>query len=91
MDDSRLQAVFLESDKGKMLYGSEEDEVAALKTLSAIELDDQQLKDMVISNFVTRYAKLSEVPIYLLQFISICKIVGGFLFFLWQEVVFIDL
>lgn len=76
VDGSRLQAVFLESDKGKMLYGLEEDEVAALKTLSAIELDDQQLKETMISNFVKRYAKLSEVLIHLLHFFSICKIVG---------------
>lgn len=61
VDNIRLQAVSIESDKEKMLYGSQEDEVAALKSLSAIELDDQQLKETVISHFMSKSAKLSEV------------------------------
>ncbi|XP_059446358.1 protein SEMI-ROLLED LEAF 2 isoform X1 [Corylus avellana] len=59
VDNIRLQAVSIESDK-EMLYGSQEDEVAALKSLSAIELDDQQLKETVISHFMSKSAKLSE-------------------------------
>ncbi|KAI4324302.1 hypothetical protein L6164_023854 [Bauhinia variegata] len=58
VDDMRLQAVCIES--GKMLYGSQEDEVAALKSLSAVELDDKQLKETVISYFMTKFSKLSE-------------------------------
>ncbi|GLT53623.1 hypothetical protein SLA2020_268820 [Shorea laevis] len=60
VNNIRLQAVSIESDKKKMLYGSQGDEVAALKSLSAIELDDQQLKETVISHFMSKSAKLSE-------------------------------
>lgn len=60
VDDARLQAVFKESNKGKIFYGSQEDEVAALKSLSAIQLNDHQLKETVISHFMTKFAKLSE-------------------------------
>ncbi|KAF3458013.1 hypothetical protein FNV43_RR02676 [Rhamnella rubrinervis] len=59
VDDIRLQAV-LESDKEKLSYGYQEDAVAALKSLSAIEIDDQKLKETTISHFMTKFAKLSE-------------------------------
>ncbi|GAU43910.1 hypothetical protein TSUD_88830 [Trifolium subterraneum] len=58
VDDVRLQAVNKESEK--ILYGSQEDDVAAIKSLSAIELDDKQLKETVISYFLTKYSKLPE-------------------------------
>ncbi|XP_045824109.1 protein SEMI-ROLLED LEAF 2-like [Trifolium pratense] len=58
VDDVRLQAVNTESEK--ILYGSQEDDVAAIKSLSAIELDDKQLKETVISYFLTKYSKLPE-------------------------------
>lgn len=61
VDDIRLQAVSIESDGGKIRYGSEEDEVTASKSLSAIESDDQKLKETVISHFLSKSAKLSEV------------------------------
>ncbi|KAL2332211.1 hypothetical protein Fmac_019792 [Flemingia macrophylla] len=57
VDDIRLQAVCIDSEK---IYGSQEDEVAALKSLSAIELDNKQLKETVISYFMTKFTKLSE-------------------------------
>ncbi|KAJ0093087.1 hypothetical protein Patl1_26346 [Pistacia atlantica] len=60
VEDIRLQAVYSESGKTKIAYGSEEDEVCALKSLSAIELHDHQLKETVISHFMTKFAKLSE-------------------------------
>ncbi|KAL2506308.1 ARM repeat superfamily protein [Abeliophyllum distichum] len=41
-------------------YGSQEDEVAALRSLSSIESSDHQLKEIVISHFMTEYGKLSE-------------------------------
>ena len=44
-----------------MLYGSEEDEVAAVKSLSTLKLDDNRLKETVISYFMTKFAKLPEV------------------------------
>ncbi|EEF29339.1 protein SEMI-ROLLED LEAF 2 [Ricinus communis] len=49
-----------ESDRGKMVYGSEEDDIAASKSLSAIELDDHQLKETVISQLMTKFTKLTE-------------------------------
>lgn len=61
VDDIRLQAVPIESNKKKILYGTQEDEVAASKSLSAIESDDQQLKETVISHFMSKFATLSEV------------------------------
>lgn len=59
-----MKAVCVEPSK-KVAYGSQQDELSALKSLSAIELDDQRLKETVISHFMTRYGKLSEV-IYLM-------------------------
>ncbi|XP_061367292.1 protein SEMI-ROLLED LEAF 2-like isoform X2 [Gastrolobium bilobum] len=62
VDDVRLQAVCIESQK--IIFGSPEDEVAAMKSLSAIELDDKQLKETVISHFMTKFSKLSEDELY---------------------------
>lgn len=45
----------------KTAYGSQEDEDAAMKSLAAIELDDRHLKETVISHFMTKFEKLSEV------------------------------
>ncbi|XP_019436549.1 PREDICTED: uncharacterized protein LOC109342934 isoform X1 [Lupinus angustifolius] len=58
VDDIRLQAVCIESDK--ITYGSQEDEVAAMNSLSTAELDDKQLKETVISFFMAKFSKLSE-------------------------------
>ncbi|KAK7261608.1 hypothetical protein RIF29_27923 [Crotalaria pallida] len=58
VDDIRLQAVCIESEK--IIYGSQEDEAAAMKSLSAVKLDDKQLKETVISFFMTKFSKLSE-------------------------------
>lgn len=59
VDDIRLQAVI--ESKEKMLCRSQEDAVAALNSLSAIERDDHTLKEAAVSHFTTKYAKLSEV------------------------------
>lgn len=59
VDDVRLQAVNIESEK--IIYGSQEDDVAAVESLSAVELDVKQLKETVISYFLTKYSKLPEV------------------------------
>ncbi|KAF5451993.1 hypothetical protein F2P56_027038 [Juglans regia] len=56
----RLQSVSIESDKEKISYGSQEDEASALKSLSFIELDDQKLKETVMSHFMSKSAKLTE-------------------------------
>ncbi|KAK7257871.1 hypothetical protein RIF29_32166 [Crotalaria pallida] len=58
VDDVRLQAVYIESEK--IIYGSQEDDVVAMKSLSAVALDDKQLKETVISYFQTKFSKISE-------------------------------
>ncbi|MED6160367.1 hypothetical protein PIB30_050822 [Stylosanthes scabra] len=58
VDDVRLQAVYKESEK--IVYGSQEDDIAAVKSLSALQLDDKQLKETVKSYFLTKYSKLPE-------------------------------
>ncbi|KAG5530829.1 hypothetical protein RHGRI_025709 [Rhododendron griersonianum] len=57
VEDIRLQAVLSGEEKS---YGSDEDEVAALKSLSAIELGDKELRETVISHLMTKFGKLSE-------------------------------
>ncbi|XP_058094146.1 protein SEMI-ROLLED LEAF 2 [Magnolia sinica] len=54
IEDSSLQAV------EETAYGSQEDEAAALESLSAIEMDNDHLKETVISHFTKRYGKLPE-------------------------------
>lgn len=68
VDDILLQAVSIDSNMEKLSSGSHEDEVAALKSHSAAELDDQLLKENVISHFMTKFAILSEV-IYVISYI----------------------
>ncbi|KAG4979616.1 hypothetical protein JHK82_032869 [Glycine max] len=58
IDDVRLQAVSRESEN--IIYGSQEDDVSAMKIMSAVKLDDKQLKETVISCFLTKFSKLSE-------------------------------
>ena len=61
VEDVRLQAVCLKSDMDSIAYGSKEDDVAASKSLLEIELDDLHLKETVISHFMMKFEKLSEV------------------------------
>lgn len=42
-------------------YGSQKDEAAAMKALSAIELKDQQLKDTLLTHLLSKHDNLSEV------------------------------
>ncbi|QCD88450.1 Armadillo-type fold [Vigna unguiculata] len=58
VDDVKLCAVYTESEK--IVYGSQEDDVSAMKTLSAIKLDEKDLKETVISFFLTKFSELSE-------------------------------
>lgn len=74
VDDVRLQAVNIESDN--VIYGSQEDDFAAMKSLSALELDDRQLKETVLSCFLTKFSKLSEV-------IHIISLLLGFMIGTW--------
>ncbi|TXG66349.1 hypothetical protein EZV62_007624 [Acer yangbiense] len=63
IEDIRLQAICAESDKVKIAYGSQEDEVAAMKSLVAIESDDHHVKETVISHFMTKFEILSELEV----------------------------
>lgn len=56
-----LQANYIASSVGKAIFGSEEDEIAALKFLAAIEVDDIQLKETVIFHLVNKFEELPEV------------------------------
>lgn len=58
VDNIRLQAVVDSVNGGT--YGSEEDNFAALKSLSAVVSDEQQLKETVISHLMSKFEKLSE-------------------------------
>lgn len=60
VEDVRLQAVGVGSDTKNVVYGSEEDGSAALKSLSTIESEDRHLKEIVISHFMAKYGTLSE-------------------------------
>lgn len=63
VDDIGLQAVSTGSDCGKSPYGSPQDDALALKSLSAIEVDDQQLKETVIAHTISKFGRLSEEDI----------------------------
>lgn len=77
VDNAWLQAVSIESYKEKISSGSlQEDEVATFNSLSAVELDDQLLKETVISHFMTKFAKLSEV---IFMFSDIISEANGFI------------
>ncbi|XP_058748891.1 protein SEMI-ROLLED LEAF 2 isoform X2 [Vicia villosa] len=58
VDNTLLRAVCIKSDN--IFYGSEEDEVAAMKSLSTVQLYDRQLKETIISYFMTKFSKLPE-------------------------------
>ncbi|KAK1318299.1 hypothetical protein QJS10_CPB04g01867 [Acorus calamus] len=58
--DCRLQAVHITQDSEITDYGSPDDGAYALKSLSAIEMSDAQLKDIVVSHFMKKYENLPE-------------------------------
>ncbi|KAJ4956302.1 hypothetical protein NE237_013085 [Protea cynaroides] len=60
IEDTRLQAISVVSDGEKTTYGSPEDEVAALNSLSAIEADNGKLKETLISHFMKKFGNFSE-------------------------------
>ncbi|XP_073526125.1 uncharacterized protein [Phyllobates terribilis] len=59
VEDIRVQAVNLQSSSG-----SEDSAAAALKSLSAMRLDDQKSRESVISHFMTKFDKLSEEDLF---------------------------
>ncbi|KAK1317913.1 hypothetical protein QJS10_CPA05g02032 [Acorus calamus] len=58
--DCRLQAVHITQDSEITGYGSPDDGAYALNSLSAIEMSDAQLKDIVVSHFMKKYENLPE-------------------------------
>lgn len=61
VDNISLHAVIENPAGGRRIYGSEEDDFAALKSLSVVESDDQKLKETVIFHLMSKFEKLSEV------------------------------
>ncbi|KAJ8560366.1 hypothetical protein K7X08_004424 [Anisodus acutangulus] len=59
-EDVRPQAASIASGSEPYGYGSQEDEIAALQSMSAVELDDEKLKEIVMLHFTTKCGKLSE-------------------------------
>uniref|UniRef100_A0A1D1Z4X0 Protein EFR3 n=1 Tax=Anthurium amnicola TaxID=1678845 RepID=A0A1D1Z4X0_9ARAE len=58
--DERLQAACAPLHGKGMVYGSEEDDIAALKSLSSVKSDDRPLKQTVLSRLMKKFEKLSE-------------------------------
>ncbi|KAK1270053.1 hypothetical protein QJS04_geneDACA014170 [Acorus gramineus] len=58
--DCRLQAVHITQDSEITGYRSPDDGAYALKALSAIEMSDAQLKDIVVLHFMKKYENLPE-------------------------------
>ncbi|XP_009625864.1 protein SEMI-ROLLED LEAF 2 isoform X1 [Nicotiana tomentosiformis] len=59
-EDVRLQAASEASGSEAYGYGSPEDEIAALKSLSAVELDDEKFKEIIMLHFTTKCRTLSQ-------------------------------
>lgn len=59
-EDMRLNVTCSKAGEDNF-YGSQKDEAAAMKALSAIELKDQQLKDILLTHLVTKLENISEV------------------------------
>ncbi|CAN1247908.1 Protein SEMI-ROLLED LEAF 2 [Linum perenne] len=63
VDEVKLVDVHVKSDVQKIRYGSEEDDTAALISLSSVEANDHPLKEIVISHCMTKLSALSEVEL----------------------------
>ncbi|KAK6914571.1 hypothetical protein RJ641_021892 [Dillenia turbinata] len=72
VEDIRLRAVCTVSNGLRKEYGSDEDEVTALKSLSAIEVNDQQLREEVISYFMHKLGILSKLELALSVYDIVC-------------------
>lgn len=46
-------------------YGSHEDDIAALQSLSAVELDDEKFKEIIMLHFSSKCGTLSKVLSFL--------------------------
>lgn len=59
-EDVRLQTA---SGSEAYSYGSQEDEIAALQSLSTVELEDEKFKEFIMLHFTTKCGTLSEVEL----------------------------
>ncbi|KAG9447070.1 hypothetical protein H6P81_013198 [Aristolochia fimbriata] len=60
IEESRVEAVYNISEGKNSTYGSPDDEASALKSLSAIEMDNGRLRETIISDFMQACGNLSE-------------------------------
>lgn len=65
VEDNKLKVASSQPCDARNSYGSPEDEIAALKSLSAVKSGDEVLKEMVVEHFIS-CKELSEVIIHLL-------------------------
>lgn len=61
MEDCKLQAVKSGSHRPVNVYGSEEDDNLALKSLSEIDITEDQTRESLASEIVKSLENLSEV------------------------------
>lgn len=61
IDDCRLQAIKSASDNRCKVYGSKEDDTAALKSISAIVMGDDQSKESLVSMIIKSLGDLPDV------------------------------
>ncbi|XP_059291448.1 protein SEMI-ROLLED LEAF 2 isoform X1 [Lycium ferocissimum] len=59
-EDVRPQAASIASGSEAYGYGSQEDDIAALQSLSTVELDDEKLKEIIMLHFTTKCGTLLE-------------------------------
>lgn len=60
VEDNRLQAIYVSSSSEKAVYGSADDDAAALKFLKARDSDVDQIKEKMISHLMKKFEKLQE-------------------------------
>lgn len=60
VEDSRLLAACVRYPVRKVVYGSEEDKIDALKFLDTLRSDDDQLRETVLSHLLKKYTNLLE-------------------------------
>lgn len=63
VEDGRLPAIYVTPSKEKATYGSEEDDNDALKFLETIKIDDEKLKQVVISHLIGKFKELTAVKV----------------------------
>lgn len=72
INDERLEEANISLDGNGTIYGSEEDDDAALSSLSSIERDDEHLKQIVESHLMKKFENLSKVNI------RVARVIHGF-------------